>query len=259
MTLTYVCFLLEHVFFWLLSALVYARFALMTLCNQTILVRRLWDANRESELIWLKTNKGNFFRTHNWIILHWALFLCDSFHSVFRHGFPHCIRNGRSSSWHDIFMLHFPWDWRASILPDKTLDFLWLDQFRPCVAFDIITGTGGVGVHWLAYPCPSFSQSLDKWNNVNLLSSSLDLRLWSVSPRSQRGMMKQGVKWYWEDRCLYFVSNLTWKAFNILPWVMIFCYRCFLLIKIFFISLRKLPTQLAKTYFLKSWIKVDFY
>ena len=62
----------------------------------------------------------------------------------------------------DVISLHFPWKWRTPILPDKILDFCWLDQFWCCVAFDIITGTRGVGMHWLAYPSPSFNQSLDR-------------------------------------------------------------------------------------------------
>lgn len=87
---------------------------------------------------------------------------------------PSLIRNGCSSSLRDIFILHSPSEWRA-ILPDNTLGFLWLDQFKSCFVFDTITGNTGVGAHWLAYPCPSLNQSLDKRNGVNLLSSNLDL------------------------------------------------------------------------------------
>lgn len=67
--------------------LLYASFALVTWYKQTILVRRLWDSDRESELIWVKKKKGGgdtHLPKHNWVILHWALFLYNaSFHSIF--------------------------------------------------------------------------------------------------------------------------------------------------------------------------------
>lgn len=100
-------------------------------------------------------------------------------------------------TWHLYAMLSME---RESFYPpDKTLDFLWLDQFRSYVAFDIIPGTGV-----LDYSCPCLNQSLDKRNNVNMLRSNLDWGCGQDHPNrggseGHRGVMEQEVKGHWED------------------------------------------------------------
>lgn len=147
-----------------------------------------------------KTKESFFFHTYNWVIFHWALFLWILF--ALSSFMASLIVLEMAEALPDLISLHFPWKWRTPILPDKILDFCWLDQFWYCVAFDIITGTRGVGMHWLAYPYPSFNQSLDRRIMLIYLVQTHGGGWWS------RGKVVL-------ERCLYLVSNLTWKAINI--------------------------------------------